>query len=63
MMVAFFTWSNDKKGPTMSRLDRVIMSIEVELFYPSLHLKTLPRVISDNASFVLDFGITQVQVC
>ena len=63
MMVAFFTWSNDKKGPTMSRLDRIIMSIEVELFYPSLHLKTLPRVISDNVSFVLDFGITQVQVC
>ena len=51
-----FTWSNERRTPTMSRLDRALVSIDWELTYPDALLQTLSSSVSDHAPIHLSMA-------
>jgi hypothetical protein len=46
-----YTWSNNKKNPTLIKLDRVLM--EWENHFPLVHIKELPRNMVDHNPLIL----------
>jgi hypothetical protein len=50
---ADFTWSNNHNNPTLEKLDRVFMSREWELIFPSVIICKRPRELSNHNPLIL----------
>jgi endonuclease/exonuclease/phosphatase family metal-dependent hydrolase len=48
-----FTWSNERENPTLVRLDRVLVSIDWDEFFPNSHLCILGSNASDHCPLLL----------
>jgi hypothetical protein len=48
-----YTWSNNQVHPTLEKLDRVLMSREWELLFPTVVGWLLPRELSDHNPIVV----------
>jgi exonuclease III len=44
-----FTWSNERASPTMTRIDRAMVSIDWDLQYPDVVMQALSSSLSDHA--------------
>ena len=53
-----FTWSNERRSPTMCKLDRALVSIDWELLYPEALLQALSSSVSDHAPLHLSMSAT-----
>lgn len=51
---ASFTWSNHQASPSISRLDRFLVSIEQLVLLPNTYQLTLPKTTSDHHPIALD---------
>ena len=50
---ASFTWFRDSSLPSMSRIDRALVSLDWEEHFEIVSQRVLPRVISDHCSMWL----------
>jgi hypothetical protein len=51
-----FTWSNERQTPTMSKLDRALVSIDWQIMYPDSLLQALSSSISDHTPLHLSLN-------
>ena len=52
-----FTWFRDSGIPSMSRIDRALVSLDWEENFENLSQWVLPHVISDHCSLLLEVGV------
>ena len=57
-----FTWCNGHEDPTFEKLDRILVSVDLEAMFPLLYLNDLPMTLSEHAPLVLDFGLNQPKI-
>ena len=48
-----YTWSNERRSPTMVRLDRALVSLDWEAMHPDCHLQALSSDASDHCPLLL----------
>jgi len=48
-----FTWTNEQANPTMTRIDRLLCTLEWEVLFPSCFLHSLPSLMSDHTPLLL----------
>jgi hypothetical protein len=51
-----YTWSNDREVPTMSRIDRCLVSTDWDLEHPDSMLQALSSAVSDHAPLHLSLN-------
>jgi hypothetical protein len=51
-----FTWSNERRRPTMSKIDRALVSIDWELSFPDVFLQATSSSVSDHAPLHLSMN-------
>jgi hypothetical protein len=51
-----FTWCNGAANPSMSRIDRILVTMDWEEHYPDVLHKLMPRPISDHSPILLEAG-------
>jgi hypothetical protein len=51
-----FTWSNERRAPTLSKLDRALVSIDWEMSYPNSLLQAISSSVSDHAPLHLSMN-------
>lgn len=51
-----FTWANSREVPTFEKLDRILVSTELEQKYPLSTVQALTREISDHTPLLLNTG-------
>ena len=57
---AFFTWFRDSSIPSMSRIDRALVSLDWEKHFENISQRVLPHVISDHCPlFLLEAGVVR----
>jgi hypothetical protein len=49
-----YTWANSRQTPTFEKLDRILISMELEEKYPTTTLTALSREISDHTPLLLN---------
>ena len=49
-----YTWSNNQDHPTLEKLDRVLVSDDWELLFPSVTIRKLVRELSDHNALILE---------
>jgi hypothetical protein len=54
-----FTWSNNHDDPILEKLDRILLSREWELLFPTVHGHKEPRNISDHNPLILSTKFNQ----
>ena len=54
-----FTWSNNHTPPSMSRLDKFLVSPEWDGHFPCLSQRLLPRAVSDHSPVLLDSNLAE----
>jgi exonuclease III len=52
-----FTWSNERDDPTLTKIDRALVSVDWELTYPEHLLQALSSSISDHAPLHLSTSV------
>lgn len=45
----------------MEKLDRILISVEVESDFPTVFVRTLPRVLFDHSPLIMDVNSAKVQ--
>jgi hypothetical protein len=55
-----FTWSNNQADHTLERLDRILMSKEWELLFPTVHGHKEPRNMSDHNPLLISTQLINV---
>ena len=53
---ASFTWFRDSRLPSVSRIDRALVSLDWEEHFENVYQRVLPRVISDHCPLLLEAG-------
>jgi hypothetical protein len=48
-----YTWSNERESPTLTRIDRALVSVDWDLLHPDAFLQALSSSVSDHASIHL----------
>jgi len=48
-----YTWSNERRSPTLVRLDRALVSLDWEALHPDCHLQALSSDVSDHSPLLL----------
>jgi hypothetical protein len=56
MHCRLFTWSNERKVPTMSRIDRCLVSVDWDIMNPDSVLQALSSAVSDHAQLHLSLN-------
>jgi exonuclease III len=51
-----FTWSNERRRPTMSKIDRALVSVDWDLAYPDSLLQAISSSVSDHAPLHLSMN-------
>jgi hypothetical protein len=51
-----FTWSNEREVPTMSKIDRALVSVDWDLLYPDAMLQAMVSSITNHASLHLSLN-------
>jgi endonuclease/exonuclease/phosphatase family metal-dependent hydrolase len=51
-----YTWSNNHVSPTLEKLDRILMSKDWEVLFPSVCVYKHPREMSDHNPLILTSG-------
>lgn len=51
-----FTWSNKQQHPTLVKLDRILVSTNWEMFYPTCFAWAKSRIRSDHFPLFLNIG-------
>ena len=54
---ASFTWFRDPGLPSMSRIDRALVSLDWEEYFENVSQRVLPRVILDHCPLLLEAGV------
>ena len=55
----FFTWFRDSGLPSMSRIDRALVSLDWEEHFENVSQRVLPRVISDHCPLLLEVSVVR----
>ena len=53
-----FTWSNERNTPTLTKIDRMLVSVEWELAFPDYLMQALSTSVSDHAPLHLSTSNT-----
>jgi endonuclease/exonuclease/phosphatase family metal-dependent hydrolase len=56
MHCRLFTWSNERKVPTMSRIDRCLVSVDWDIMNPDSVLQALSSAVSDHTPLHLSLN-------
>ena len=56
---ASFTWFRDSGLPSMSRIDKALISLDWEEHFVNVSQRVLPRVISDHCPLLLEAGVVR----
>ena len=56
---ASFTWFRDFGLPSMSRIDRALVSLAWEEHFENVSQRVLPRVLSDHYSLLLEASVVR----
>ncbi|XP_075665423.1 uncharacterized protein LOC142635093 [Castanea sativa] len=56
---ASFTWFRDSGLPSMSRIDKALVSLEWEEHFENVSQRMLPRILSDNCPLLLEAGVVR----
>ncbi|XP_075674996.1 uncharacterized protein LOC142644224 [Castanea sativa] len=56
---ASFTWFRDSSFPSMSRIDRALVSLDWEEHFENVSQQVLPRVVSDHCPLLLEVGVVR----
>jgi hypothetical protein len=51
-----FTWSNEREAPTLTRIDRALVSVDWDLMHPDAMLQALSSSVSDHAPIHLSLS-------
>lgn len=54
-----FTWSNNRKNPTLEKIDRILMSSSWEMEFPLCNLRKIPRYMSDHNPLIVRTDLDQ----
>jgi len=54
-----FTWTNNRKDPTLEKLDRVLISNSWEPDFPLCNLRKIPRYMSDHNTLIVRTDLEQ----
>ena len=54
-----FTWFRDSRLPSMSRIDRALVSLDWEEHFENVSQRVLPRVLSDHCPLLLEAGVVR----
>jgi endonuclease/exonuclease/phosphatase family metal-dependent hydrolase len=53
-----FTWSNNRDSPSLSRIDRFLISLTWEAYFPVVTQSRLSRLLSDHFPILLCCGFS-----
>ncbi|KAL4625272.1 hypothetical protein ACB092_05G013600 [Castanea dentata] len=56
---ASFTWFRDSGLPSMSRIDRALVSLDWEEHFENVSQRVLPRILSDHCPLLLEAGVVR----
>jgi hypothetical protein len=52
-----YSWSNNQSNPILAKLDRVLVSVDWDIKYPTSKVVMLPKGLSDHNPIKISFGV------